>query len=139
MAKKYSDKILTKEQAFAEAKHYLANAKSTIAKSPIDEYGKLYLDSKYVRAGAGIAYLAALKAIEGWLIGNGVPHDKLPKSIDEYWSVRKKIPHNGKFTTDFTLVYQNLHIGAYYKNQTSVIIVKEGLSAVREIIRILEK
>jgi len=36
MAKRRQEKILIKEQAIAEAKRYLANAKETIAKSPID-------------------------------------------------------------------------------------------------------
>src|SRR3989304_1404747 len=114
MAKKKQEKIFTKDKAFAESKRYLANAKETIAKSPIDPYGKIYEDSKYVREGSAMAYLAALKAIDGWLIGKGTPIEKLPDSIDDYWAVRKKIPHNGKFTADLTLAYQNLHLGAYY-------------------------
>ena len=49
MVKKKYENIATKEQAIAEAKRYLSNAKETIAKSPIDPYGKIYEDSKYVR------------------------------------------------------------------------------------------
>ena len=139
MSKKNREIILTKEQAFSEAKRYLANAKETISKSAIDSTGKLYEDAKYIREGAGVAYLAALKAFDGWLIGKGYISDELPKSIDEYWALRKKIPHNGKFTADFTLVYQNLHIGAYYQGIISVNVIKEGLIAVKEIIAMLEK
>ncbi len=139
MRKKYTEIISTKEQAIADAKRYLANARETIAKSPISKTGKLYTDAKYVREGAGIAYLAALKAIDGWLIGKGVSSDKLPKSIEEYWQARRKIPYDGLFTDYFTLVYQNLHIAAYYQGQVSITVVKEGLSAVREIISMLEK
>jgi hypothetical protein len=139
MSKKHREIILTKEQAFSEAKRYLANAKETILKSSIDSTGKLYEDAKYVREGAGIAYLAALKAFDGWLIGKGYESDKLPTSIDEYWSLRKKIPHNGVFTSNFTLAYQNLHIGAYYQGIVSVNFVKEGLKAVKDIIELLEK
>ncbi|MBI3193693.1 MAG: DUF5618 family protein [Ignavibacteriae bacterium] len=139
MPKKYFEIVLTKEQALAEAKRYLANAKETIAKSPISKTGKLYTDVKYIREGAGIAYLAALKAIDGWLIGKGIPYDNLPKSIEEYWQARRKIPYNGTFTDYFTLVYQNLHIAAYYQGQVSIAVVKEGLRAVKEIIAMLEK
>jgi hypothetical protein len=139
MAKKHYAQILTKEQAIADAKRYLSNAKETISKSPISSTGKLYSDAKYVREGAGIAYLAALKAIDGWLIGQGVPYDKLPKSIEEYWLAKKKIPQNGKFTDNLTLAYQNLHIAAYYHAQIDINIIKDGLLAVKEIIKMLEK
>ncbi|MBI3189980.1 MAG: DUF5618 family protein [Ignavibacteriales bacterium] len=139
MAKRIFEKAIKKEDAIAQAKRYLANAKETIAKSQIDRYGKIYTDSKYVREGAGIAYLAALKAFDGWLLGKGISPDKLPKSIEEYWQVEKKIPYNGKLSSDFTLVYQNLHIGAYYQGLVSVNTVKEGLRAVKEIITMLEK
>src|SRR3989339_1701256 len=139
MAKRRQEKILIKEQAIAEAKRYLANAKETIAKSPIDPYGKIYEDSKYVSEGSAIAYLAALKAIDGWLLGRGISNDKLPKSIEEYWAIRKHIPHNGKFTADLTIAYQNLHIGAYNHGQVDINIIKNGLKAVKEIISILEK
>ncbi|MEA3447961.1 MAG: DUF5618 family protein, partial [Bacteroidota bacterium] len=52
--------LTTREQAIKEAYRYLNNAKKTISKSPI-EYG-IYLDAKYVKEAAGIAYLSALKA-----------------------------------------------------------------------------
>jgi Domain of unknown function (DUF5618) len=129
--------IKPKQELLREAKRYLANGKETIAKSPIE--GKLYADEKYVREGAGIAYLAALKAIDGYLVGKGISNDSLPKSIEDYWSAQKKhIPINGKFRQNFTLVYKNLHIGAYYQGINSVAFVKEGLQAVKEIISMLE-
>ena len=81
--------IQSKKELIKEAKRYLANGKETIAKSPIE--GKLYADEKYVREGAGIAYLAALKAIDGYLVGKGISKDKLPKSIEEYWTMKKNI------------------------------------------------
>lgn len=127
----------SKSELIKEARRYLANGKETIGKSPID--GKLYADEKYVREGAGIAYLAALNAIDGYLVGKGVASDKLPKSIDEYWAAQKKfIPINGKFKQNFTLVYKNLHIGSYYQGINSVTFVKEGLQAVKEIISMLD-
>ena len=129
--------IQNKKELIKEAKRYLANGKETIAKSPIE--GKLYADEKYVREGAGIAYLAALKAIDGYLVGRGITKDKLPKSIEEYWAMKKKhIPHNGKFTQSLTIAYQNLHISAYYQGVQSINVVKEGLQAVKEIITMLE-
>jgi Domain of unknown function (DUF5618) len=139
MAQKPSSPTLakTKPHLIQKAKRYLANAKETIAKSPID--GKLYADDKFVREGAGIAYLAALKAIDAYLVGRGIANDDLPKSIEQYWAAKNKyIPMNGKFTQYFTLAYQNLHISAYYQGVQSVGVVKEGLQAVKEIISMLE-
>jgi hypothetical protein len=129
--------VKSKSDLIVEAKRYLANGKETIGKSPIDR--KLYADDKYVREGAGIAYLDALKAIDAYLVGRGVEYDKLPKSIEEYWAAKKKyIPMNGKFSQSLTLAYQNLHISAYYQGVQSVSVVKEGLAAVKEIISLLE-
>ena len=139
MAKSHKYELINnKSGAIAEAKRYLANAKETIAKSPISSTGKIYEDAKYIREGSGIAYLAALKAIDGWLLGKGEQPDKLPKSIEEYWAVRKKIPYDGKFSDNLVLAYQNLHIGGYYQGLISVSTIKEGLKAVRDIIELLE-
>jgi hypothetical protein len=134
-----TDLIQTGQTMFAEARRYLANGKETIQKAGISETGKIYRDEKYVRKGAGIAYLAALKAIDGYLLKRGVGQEQLPKSIEEYWAVKKKyIPHNGKFSDNLTVAYQNLHIAAYYQGNVSVGNMKEGLKAVREIIGLLE-
>ena len=130
--------IQSKKELIKEAKRYLANGKETIAKSPIE--GKLYVDEKYVREGAGIAYLAALKAIDGYLVGKGISKDKLPKSIEEYWAMKKKyIPHNGKFSQSLTIAYKTLHIAAYYQGLNTISNVKEGMQAVKEIITMLEE
>ena len=130
--------IENKKELIKEAKRYLANGKETIAKSPIE--GKLYVDEKYVREGAGIAYLAALKAIDGYLVGKGISKDKLPKSIEEYWAMKKKyIPHNGKFSQSLTIAYKTLHIAAYYQGLNTISNVKEGMQAVKEIITMLEE
>ena len=130
--------IQNKKDLIKEAKRYLANGKETIAKSPIE--GKLYADEKCVREGAGIAYLAALKAIDAYLVGKGISRDKLPKSIEEYWAMKKKhIPHNGKLSQNLTIAYKTLHIAAYYQGLNTYSNVKEGIHEVNEIISILEK
>jgi hypothetical protein len=132
-----NDLVQSKKELIKEAKRYLANGKETVAKSPIE--GKLYADEKYVREGAGIAYLAALKAIDGYLVGKGIATDKLPKSIEEYWAMKKKhIPHNGKFSQSLTIAYKTLHIAAYYQGLNTISNIKEGFQAVKEIITMLE-
>jgi hypothetical protein len=133
-----NDLVQSKKELIKEAKRYLANGKETVAKSPIE--GKLYADEKYVREGAGIAYLAALKAIDGYLVGKGIATDKLPKSIEEYWAMKKKhIPHNGKFSQSLTIAYKTLHIAAYYQGLNTISNIKEGFQAVKEIITMLEE
>ncbi len=130
--------VESKQRLMKEARRYLANGKETVSKSPID--GKLYVDEKYVREGAGIAYLAALKAMDAYLVGRGVAMEALPKSIEEYWTAKKKhIPHNGKFSQSLTIAYKTLHIAAYYQGLNTVSNLKEGFQAVREIITMLDE
>jgi len=131
-------KHIDNEYSISEVYRYLANAKETLSKSPI-EYGR-YTDSKYVREAAGMAYLAALKAIDVYLISIGLERKVLPKSIDGYWNlIRKKIPLNGKLTAKVNTVYENLHIFAYYRGGTEVMMVKSGLQNVKKIIDMLNK
>lgn len=130
--------LLTREFATKEAVRYLDNAKHTLHKSSI-EYGR-YKDSKYVREAAGIAYLAALKAIDGYLVSKGVPKDKLPESIEEYWvAMKKHIPLNGKLYAPLSTVYENLHLFAYYREGTDVNMIKSGLENCKKIIEMLSK
>ncbi len=136
MAKKEQKIPRTKEDAIAEAKKFLKNAKEILSKTTI-KYGKIYEDSKIVREAAGIAYLAALKAIDGYLLGKGVPYDKLPTSIEGYFDAIEKIPKNGRLKANLRVVYENLHIFAYYRGGVNVDMVKAGLKSVEEIIKIL--
>jgi hypothetical protein len=128
----------TKEEAISEAKRFLKNAKEILSKTEI-EYGKIYKDPKATREAAGIAYLAALLAIDGYLISKGTPKDKLPTSIDGYMDAVRKIPRNGKLMANLITAYQNLHVFAYYRGGVNVDMIKAGLKSVEEIINILEK
>ncbi|MBK8397700.1 MAG: DUF5618 family protein [Leptospiraceae bacterium] len=133
MKKKYKlTSIDTKEQAIKEAYRYLQNAKDTLAKIPIED--GIYMDSKYVREASGIAYLAPLLAIDGYLIGKGVPKSKLPKSTEHYWEVIPKIPYNAKLRNKFTSVYENLHLFGYYRGGVNVEMIKDGIKHAKEIV-----
>lgn len=136
---KYKREILTtREEALKAAYRYLDNAKETIAKVPV-EYGR-YTDSKYVSEAAGMAYLAALRAIDSYLLDKGVNHDQLPKSIKGYWAALDKyIPLNGKLAASLDTVYENLHIFAYYRSGVGVEMVKEGFANAKKIIDMLAK
>lgn len=120
------------------ATRYLDNARQTIRNSPV-VYGR-YQDAKYVSESAGIAYLAALKAIQGYLISRGLySKNKLPKTIEGYQFAIKKIPHNGKLSNAFESVYKILHIGAYYNELDDAEVIKIGFQRVKEIINVLSK
>ena len=126
------------DYTIAEAYRYLANAKETLGKSQI-EYGR-YTDRKYVSEASGIAYLAALRALDVYLLTNGIAEKKLPKSIEGYWVFMKHhIPLNGKLTASLRIVYEDLHIGAYYRGFTSVNVIKDGLLHVKKIIEMINK
>ena len=133
--KKWQTIPRTKEKAIAEAKRFLKNTKEILAKVKI-EYGG-YTDPKYVSEAAGIAYLAVLKAIDGYLLGKGISLEKLPTSIEEYFSVVSRIPKNGKLKAYLSTAYENLHIFAYYRGGESVDMVKAGIKSVEEIIKML--
>jgi len=127
----------TPQEAFEEAKKYFANAKEILSKSPI-EWG-IYKDSKYVKEASAMGYLAALKAVDGFLLKKGIPSDKLPTSLIEYEKALQKIPHNGKLMASMTAVYQNLHILGYYRGGIEVEMIKAGFKHAKNIIDILSK
>jgi len=131
-------KHIDNEYSISEAYRYLANAKETLSKSPI-EYGR-YKDSKYVREAAGIAYLAALKALDVYFVSIGIEKKILPKSIDGYWDlIRKKVPLNGKLTAAISTIYENLHVDAYYRGHTNTDLVKAGFDNARKVIEMINK
>lgn len=122
----------TAEEAIKEAQEYFENAKETLKRSPI-EFGA-YKKAKYVKEAAGMCYLAALQAIDSYLLANGRSPDKLPASIEEYREALKIVPHNGKLKVALRVVYENLHILAYYRGGVGVNMIKEGFMRAKEII-----
>jgi len=137
LKKKSLEKIDSKTDAIVQARRYLHNAKETLSKSSI-EYER-YTDAKYVKEAAGIAYLAPLMAIDGYLIGKGISQEKLPHSIEGYFiAIQQHIPLNGKLRAKLSTVYENLHILAYYRGGVNVTMFKEGLKCAKEIVDMLE-
>ena len=130
--------LKTKEDALKKENLYFINAKETLKKSPI-EYNA-YQNSKYVCEASAMAYLAALRAIDGYLLGIGIPETNLPDSHIQYSeTIKKKIPKNGKLMNYYNIVYQNLHLFGYYREGVGVGMIKEGFSSAKEIINILSK
>jgi hypothetical protein len=122
----------SRQEALEEARKYFENAKETLKKSPI-EFG-IYTEPKFVKEASAMGYLAALRAIDSYLLARGTKPERLPASIDEYRMSLRKIPHNGKLMAALTVAYQNLHIFAYYRGGVDVEMVKSGLTRAEELV-----
>lgn len=123
-----------------EALRYIENAKEILKKSEIEE--NYYKDIKYVKTALGCAYLGVLKAIDDYLLSKGVPKEKLPKKAQEYEKALKKYAnvHNGKLVRMFDALYDELHIGGYYRGLLRrVDTVKSALKGAQEFIEKLTK
>jgi len=125
------------QEALEEAKKYFDNAKEILKKSPI-EHG-IYMEPKYVKEASAMGYLATLRAIDSYLLAKGTRPEQLPASIEEYRKVLSRIPHNGKLMAALTVVYQNLHILAYYRGGVDVDMIKSGFARAKEIIEIFSR
>lgn len=71
-----------KQKYHAEAMRYMENAEETLKKARKE--GKYYQDEKCVKTASGIAYNGVLKALDGFLILNGIDKKKGRKSIGWY-------------------------------------------------------
>jgi hypothetical protein len=104
------NKLMKKETP----ERYLANAKDTLSKAGIED--NRYLDIKYVKSACGIAYLGVLKAIDEYLLRQGLHPKDLPKKVEEYQKALKKHSvHNGKMLGQFNALYDELHVAGYYR------------------------
>lgn len=111
-----------------EPKRYIANARETLRKSPIED--NVYIDVKYVKSAFGIAYLGILDAVNKYLIHKGLTEKELPRKFEEYQKTLKKFGgvHNGKLLRQFNVIYHELHIAGYYHGELrSTNIVKDTL------------
>ncbi len=118
-----------------EALRYLNNAKEILKKAPIED--NKYADVKYVQEACGTAYLAALKAIDEYLMAKGLSKKELPRSIDAYRKAlqRHLAIRDGKLLKEFEYLYEELHIAGYYRgNLHTVGVVKEAIKAAKAFI-----
>lgn len=83
---------ISKQDALAEANRYIENAKEILRTVAIED--NRYQNDKYVRTAAGIAYLAPLKAIDGYYLGKKRLDEKMPESIEHYRSIVRKYHPN---------------------------------------------
>ncbi len=118
------------------ALRYLRNAREILKAAPVED--DTYTDVKPVQEACGTAYLAALKAIDEFLMQRGVSKKELPQSVEEYRKAIKKhlAVHNGKLARDFESLYNALHIAGYYRGLlNNVNMVKDALKATENFIR----
>ncbi|GER92496.1 hypothetical protein A45J_0212 [hot springs metagenome] len=126
---------MQKSKIKSEAIRYFENAKELLSKSPIED--DTYTDIKYVREVCGTAYLAVLKAIDEYLIKNGINTRDLPQSVEGYRDMLKKYLsiYNGKLTREFDKLYKMLHIAGYYRGLLEdVNVLKDAFKAAKTFI-----
>jgi hypothetical protein len=73
-----------------------------------------------------------LKAIDEYLLSQGVDKKKLPKSVDGYRNLLGKyaLVHDGKLLREFEKLYDALHIAGYYRGLLAdVDMVKDAFKA----------
>ena len=118
-----------------EALRYLENAKQMLLSAPKED--NTYTDIKPVRQACGTAYLAVLKAIDEYLLSQGVDKKRLPKSVDGYRELLRKyvLVHDGKLVREFEKLYDALHIAGYYRGLLAdVNMVKDAFKAAESFI-----
>jgi len=126
-------KKMTPEEYFDLAHRYYTNARKFLKGAKV-EYNR-YQDPKPVHEATGIGYIAILKAIDGFLLSQGLPHEKLPTSVIEYNKALIKFSQrNGRLLAAFHTAYEILHIRGYYRATLSVPAIKEGFEAARFVI-----
>jgi hypothetical protein len=119
-----------------EAIRYLENAKEILSKARIED--NRYADDKYVKSACGVAYLGVLKAIDEYLLKMEFTKKELPKKVDEYRKALQKYAsvHDGKLLKQFDDIYDELHIGGYYRGILHRIdTVKGALKGAEEFIK----
>ncbi len=92
---------------------YLKNAKDILKKAPIE--GNRYADVKFVQEACGLAYLAVLKAVDGFLQGKGLNKKELPRSVEGYRRALKRAlsTRDGIILREFKDLYDELHVAGY--------------------------
>jgi hypothetical protein len=138
MAKRKSS-IYSKEDLIAEAKRYLANAKETISKSSIEF--DVYQDPKYVSESCGIAYRSMQLALDAFFMDRLKEGEKMPESHEHYCNKIDQIKDSyfrKLILNKYKVVYDNIHLGGYYRFQTDTKVIKSGFDAIRTIIHEIE-
>ncbi len=123
-----------------ESQRYLENAWEVLKNAPVQE--GIYTDVKYVKTACGVAYLGVLEAINDYLISRGFLKKKLPKSVEAYRQALRRYlsPYDGRLLDMFESIYDELHIGGYYRGTLrSVKAVQAALETAERFIQKLHR
>ncbi len=130
----------TPTDAFKEAESLYKFAEDLLKKNPIKN--GFYQNTEYVKEASGMAYLAALRTIDAYLLSKGVLPEKLPVTTlnSEYREAIVKIPHKGNLLTiSLETVYDKLLWFGYFWGGKEDKVIKEGLSKVKFIITTMKE
>jgi hypothetical protein len=126
-----------KQDGYAEAMRYIANAKDYLQKAGMDGDGR-YRDKKYVRTACGAAYNGVLEALGTYfqLKNPDALKTKESKTIDFY---RKNLAkENAKVLKTLNSVYTILHIEGYYEGILEMLVIKAGFQRAKQIIDLIK-
>lgn len=119
-----------KAEYYKEAIRYMDNAKETLKKA--GKVGDEFQDDKYVKTACGIAYIAVLKALDGYFTIKEVKAPKKRKSIEFYRDNIAKIDR--KLMAHLNNAYTILHLDGYYDGIVIVDTINSGLKSAYTII-----
>jgi hypothetical protein len=125
-----------KQEGYAEAMRYIANAKDYLQKAGIE--GGWYRDKKYVRTACGAAYNGVLEALDAYfkLKKTGCLEVKERKSIDFYRE--NLVKENKKMLKTLNSAYSILHLSGYYDGVLDMYLIKLGFQRAKEIIDLIK-
>jgi hypothetical protein len=127
---------VTKAELIQTARSYLASAKQSLAVAPrIDNL--IYTDADITSEAAATACIAALKAIDAYVVARGIY--STPQTMNEYKLVVDAMSCANQIYPRLTIVFQNLHLFAYQCRGVEIEMIKSGMRCVKEIIDIIEK
>ncbi len=121
----------------AEARGYYHEARRILATTHVVDH-IIYADPDVTREAAAMAFLAALKAIDGYALARRFV--RAPIAIEEYQEVVSVMPYPlGRIVqVRLGVVYQNLNMLAYQAGGVEVEMIKSGFRRAREIIDAIE-
>jgi len=130
------DQQHTRQEGYALAMRYIANAKDYLLKVSMDE-GGWYKNKKYVRTACGIAYNGVLKALGTYfeLKNPELFKNDERKTIDFYRENLAK--DNKKMLEVLNSAYHILYIDGYCEGEKDSDIIKIGFQRAEEIIDLI--
>ncbi len=132
------DKAELRRREFEEAKALMQKAKTDLAGITVIE-NRIYEDPDGVALVAQNAYLAALKAVNAYLLHVGADYARLPAEIHEYGHAVDRLNCRHRLIPMLTVAYQNLHLFGYHRKAVSVDLIKAGIRNAEDVLKLMEQ